>query len=769
MFMRMIAVAAFSALALAGAASAQDAAVPVSYRGHKLVSVDVKGPKDLMQLEQMGVSMACVPAPGQDQRYVLPPDAVRVLDDLHISYRVLSDDVQSLIDQEKTENEAAKANRDQSWFTAYHTLPEIDAYMTQLAALNPAIATRVTVGNSLEGRPIWAMRIQGPNAANNKAFIIICNQHAREWVSPAVGLWTMDRLITQYGVDSGVTALVNNVNWYIVATCNPDGYQYTISTDRLWRKNRRANAGGSFGVDINRNWSIGWSAPEGGNSTLGSDETYRGTAAFSEPETAALRDWIATIPNKGAFMDLHSYSQLVLAPWGYTVALPPRQPEFNYITPDITNAVTNTFGVPYVGGPTATTIYIAAGTSSDWAYGVHNIYGYGMELRDTGTNGFTLPASQIIPNAQEVFNGLTVLANYLNVSFKVKVPTPPTLLSSSASTAVGVEAVAFNNSTIASGGANLYYRVGNSGPFTAVPLTGTAPSLTGVIPAAPCGQQVQYYAEVLPSGSLTPVRDPATAPAAVYSATSQNINVVANDDFQTANAGWVVNLDNTDTATTGRWNRMAPQQTNYQPGADHTPGVGTICWVTDGNAGTGDGSFDIDNGKTTLYSPVFDLSTNTTAKVGYWRWYDRATGSTDTFLVDVSNGGPWVNVETLGSTTNCPDCVGGWIYHEFQVSNFVTPTSTVRFRWVAQDQGTGQVVEAALDDFSVIATAPCAPPPCSGDINGDNAVNTADLTILLGNFGASVPPNTSGDFNGDGVVNTTDLTTLLGRFGATCP
>lgn len=768
MLTRMIAVAAFSALAFAGVASAQDAAVPVSYRGHKLVSVDVKSPKDLMQLEQMGVSMACVPAPGQDQRYVLPPDAVRVLDDLHISYRVLSDDVQSLIDQEKAENDAAKASRDQSWFTAYHTLPEIDAYMTQLAALNPAIATRFTVGTSLEGRPMWGMRIQGPNAASNRSLVIICNQHAREWVSPAVGMWVMDRLITLYGTDTQATNLVNSVNWYILPSVNPDGYQYTISTDRLWRKNRRNNGNGTFGVDINRNWSVGWSAPEGGNSTVGSDETYRGTAPFSEPETVALRDWMATVPNKGGFMDLHSYSQLVLAPWGYTVALPPRQAEFDYITPEMTAAVTNTFGVQYVGGPTATTIYIAAGTSSDWAFGTHNIYGYGMELRDTGANGFTLPASQIIPNATEVFNGLAVFANYLTINFKVKVPTPPTALSATASTNIAVSAVSFNNSTVASGGANLFYRVGTSGPFSSVPLTGTLPNLTAALPAAPCGQTVQYYAEVLPNGSLNPIRDPANAPATVYSGTAQNVVVVADDAFETATAGWAVNVDNTDNATTGRWNRMAPQATNYQPGADHTPS-GTICWVTDGNAGTGDGSFDVDGGKTTLYSPVFDLSVNTTAKVGYWRWYDRATGSTDTFLVDVSNGGPWVNVETLGSTTNCPDCVGGWIYHEFQVSNFVTPTSTVRVRWVAQDQGTGQVVEAALDDFSVIATSPCTPPPCSGDINGDNAVNTADLTILLGNFGASVPPNTSGDFNGDGVVNTTDLTTLLGRFGATCP
>lgn len=763
----LVGVVAGLACLVLGATAAGEGEAVVSYRGHRLVSVDVRGPKDLMQLEQLGISMECIPAPGA-QRYVLPPEAMGVLDDLKIPYRVLNNDVQALIDQEKAENEAAKANRDQSWFTAYRNLAEIDAYMNDLVALNPAIASRSVIGNSLEGRPIWAMRIQGPNAASKRSFVIICNQHAREWVSPMVGLWTMDRLITLYGSDPVVTALVNNVNWYIVPTCNPDGYQYTISTNRLWRKNRRNNGNGTFGVDLNRNWSVGWSAPEGGNSTITSDETYRGTAPFSEPEAVALRDWVNSIPNKGAFMDLHSYSQLVLAPQGYTVALPARQAEFAIMTPEITNAITNTFGVPYVGGPTATTIYIAAGTSSDWAYGVHDIYGYGAELRDTGTNGFTLPANQIIPNAVEVFNGLAVLANFLNETFRVKIPSPPSVVSSSVATPINVDAVGFNGSTIAPGGAKLYYRSGSSGAFTPVVLTGAAPALVGALPPMPCGQPVEYYAEVTPQGGGAPVRDPANAPASVYSASVQNISVVVNDPFETATPGWATNIDSTDTATTGRWNRMAPQATTYQPGSDHTPGAGTICWVTDGNAGTGDGSFDIDGGKTSLYSPVLDLSGYPEAVVGYWRWFSKSGGATntqDTFVVSVSNGGAYVQVENVPYA----ESTGGWFYKEFRVADYVSPTSTVRVRFVAQDIGTGHVVEAALDDFSIVSTAPCAPPTCLGDINGDGQVNTGDLTLLLGGFGSSVPPGTGGDLNGDGLVNTGDLTLLLGRFGTSCP
>jgi len=752
-----------SLLGVCGSVAAAEPVESVSYRGHKLVTVDVKTPKELLMLEQMGINLACIPATGP-QKYVLPPDAVEVLRDLEIGFRIEAEDMQAVLDLEKAINEEAKAVRGAAFHTAYHTLTEIDQFLTDTVAINPAIASRTTIGNSLEGRPIWAVRIAGPNAATNKSFVIVCGIHAREWISPATGLWSIDKLISEYGVNQATTDLVNSVNWYIVPSMNPDGYQFT-QTNRLWRKNRRANAGGSIGVDLNRNFSVGWNAPEGGNSTVGSDETYRGTAAFSEPESQVVRDWVNTIPNLGAFMDIHSYSQLVLAPQGYTIALPARQPEFAFITPELTNAINSTFGTVYVGGPTATTIYVAAGTTSDWAYGAKNVYGYGIECRDTGTFGFELPPNQIIPNATEVFNGLAVLANYLNVRFKVEVPAPAVEVSSTQTTTVSVNAVAFNGATAAPGGLRLFTRVGSSGPFTQSALGGTVPSLTATLPVTPCGSTLEYYMEVQAVDG-TVVRSPAGT--GVYSALSANVVALLNDEFETANAGWQVNIDNTDTATTGRWARGVPQATAQQPGSDHTAGAGTQCWVTDPVAGTNAGSFDIDNGKTSLYSETLDLSTNPTAVIGYWRWFSKTGGPTntgDTFVVSVSNGGPYVQVENVPYAQS----TGGWFYNEFQVSNFVTPTSTVRVRFVAQDVSPGNVVEAALDDFGVRATNPCPPAGCFGDLNGDNSVNTADLTAFLGAFGTSVAPGTGGDLNGDGVVNTADLTAFLGAFGTSCP
>lgn len=754
-----------AALSLASISNAE-APAPAKYRDHKLVTVNVQTPKQLMALEQVGVALACVPSMGE-QRYVVPPEGIQVLRDMGVTFRIDAEDTQALIDREREENEAAKAVRGAAFHTAYHTLAEIDQFLTDTVAINPAIASRSVIGNSLEGRPIWAVRIAGPNAASNRSFAIVCNIHAREWISPAVGLWTIDKLISEYGTNQQVTDLINSVNWYIVPTMNPDGYQYTLGPDRLWRKNRRANSGGSIGVDLNRNFSVGWSAPEGGNSTSGSSDTYRGPSAFSEPESQVIRDWFNALPNKGAFLDIHSYSQLVLAPWGYTIALPPRMDEFNYITPEVTNAISNTFNVPYVGGPTATTIYVAAGTTSDWAFGTHNCYGYGMELRDTGTFGFQLPANQIIPTATEVWNGLAVMGQYLNVRFKVNVPLPPAEVSSTQTTTVPVSVVAFNGTTAASGGLRLFSRIGNTGPFTQSALTGSLPSLAATLPTTPCGATLEYYVEVQAADGAI-VRSPVNAPASVYTATSANLSVVAADDFEAADAGWQVNIDNTDTATTGRWARGVPQQTNYQPNGDHTPGPGTQCWITDPAAGTNDGSFDIDGGKTSLYSETLDLSANPTAIVSYYRWFDKSGGATntaDSFIISVSNGGAYVTVENVPFA----ESEGGWYYKEFRVSDFVTPTSTVRVRFVATDANPGNVVEAAIDDFHVRATAPCPPSGCPGDLTGDNTVNTADLAAFLGGFGTSVTPGTGGDLNNDGIINTADLAAFLGLFGTSCP
>ncbi|HYE03801.1 MAG TPA: choice-of-anchor B family protein [Phycisphaerales bacterium] len=307
----------------------------------------------------------------------------------------------------------------------------------------------------------------------------------------------------------------------------------------------------------------------------------------------------------------------------------------------------------------------------------------------------------------------------------------------------------------------------NGGPFTATPMTDVGGGVfQGDLPAAACLSTVDYYVTARNTLSTAIYSDPVTAPASTYETTvASSIVTVFADDME-IDRGWTVGAP-TDTATLGIWNRMDPQPTPAQPGDDHTPAPGTICWVTDGNAGTGSGAFDVDGGGTTLTSPVLNLAGTNEARVGYWRWYSNSAGGApnqDTFVVWVSNndGSTWTLAETVGPFQ---DAGGGWVYHELRVADFVTPTSTVRLRFRAADFGAGSLVEAALDDFVVLDLR--CDVPCPADFDDDGLVTTADITAFLSAWFADLATGTlNANFNGDAVVNSADISAFLGAWFA---
>ena len=146
-----------------------------------------------------------------------------------------------------------------------------------------------------------------------------CQIHAREWISGAVCQYLVDHLVNNYRVDPEITALLDTVELIVVPFVNPDGYVFTWSDSRLWRKNREPNPGSScVGTDLNRNYADHWG--EGGGSTNPCSETYEGSRAFSGTEAAQTSQYFsANAPILGA-IDWHAYSQLMLRPWGWTQA-----------------------------------------------------------------------------------------------------------------------------------------------------------------------------------------------------------------------------------------------------------------------------------------------------------------------------------------------------------------------------------------------------------------------------------------------------------------
>ncbi|MGQ9810582.1 MAG: M28 family peptidase [bacterium] len=244
----------------------------------------------------------------------------------------------------------------------------------------------------------------------------------------------------------------------------------------------------------------------------------------------------------------------------------------------------------------------------------------------------------------------------------------------------------------------VFYSVGQSWNELAMQPTGNPDEYEAYIPAQPGGTWVNYYIFAADSEGHSVV-DPNGAPDTSYRFFVGTITTAVFHDFET-DQGWTVGAPDDD-ATTGIWNRCDPQATVAQPEDDHTPDPGVNAYITDCRAGSSQGSYDVDNGKTTLFSPIFDLSSYPNAWVRYYRWYSNDTGAapeTDSWIVDVSNDGGlnWVRLETLGSSDRT------WRLVERNIVDYVELTSQIKFRFIASDSDPGSIVEAGLDDFSIV-------------------------------------------------------------------
>ncbi|MFZ1947489.1 MAG: M28 family peptidase [bacterium] len=258
------------------------------------------------------------------------------------------------------------------------------------------------------------------------------------------------------------------------------------------------------------------------------------------------------------------------------------------------------------------------------------------------------------------------------------------------------------------------YSTGSGWSTLTMSSTANPDEFAASIPAQPGGTWVDYYiiAEDTDGNRAT---SPTGAPATVNTFFVGTITTVFADDFET-NKGWTVGAAG-DNATTGLWERCDPQATSAQPEDDHTAAPGVNAYITQCAAGSSQGSYDVDGGKTTLLSPVLDLSDCLNATVRYHRWYSNDTGSNpeaDDWVVDVSadSGNTWVRIELLESSDRA------WGYIERDLAAYIELTSLVRFRFVAADTGSGSIVEAGLDDFSIVSYQDASSGVAAGDPTG---------------------------------------------------
>ncbi|XP_071574831.1 zinc carboxypeptidase-like [Temnothorax nylanderi] len=329
------------------------------------------------------------------------PEFHELMAQIKAPHQIYVENVQTLVDQ--TTNRSTSKSFD---FEGYHTLWEIYENLDDLAKQYPGKVEVVVGGKTYEGRQIKGVKVSFK--ANNPGIFIEGGNHAREWISPATVMYILHQLLTS--TDPEIRDLAESHDWYIFPVFNPDGYVYTHTTNRMWRKTRELH-GLSFcrGSDPNRNWGYKWGT--GGSSFFPCSETYAGSAPFSDIETKSMSEYIKSISDKFyAYISFHSYSQLLMFPYGYTKAHLENYEDSYAIGTKSADALKKRYGTEYQVGDIADTVYVASGSTLDYIKGVyHKPIAYVYELRDQGRYGFLLPPEQIIPTGQETLDSLVVM------------------------------------------------------------------------------------------------------------------------------------------------------------------------------------------------------------------------------------------------------------------------------------------------------------------------------------------------------------------------
>jgi len=285
----------------------------------------------------------------------------------------------------------------------YHSAESLVQDLRQLAESRPNIAELRQIGQSIEGRPIHVLRIGDRRGGTPKILFMGCH-HAREWISVEVPFLLGKELIERAD-EPEIAGWLSRGEIWVAPMVNPDGHEYCRTAERLWRKNRRRNSDGSTGVDPNRNYGYMWGVLDVPTSShVPSDETYVGPRAFSEPETQAVRDLVACERFVGV-ITYHSYSQLILYPWGFTDRPVPDSHDRELMTglaEEMQALIRGVHGTVYTPEQSSA-LYPTAGDTTDWTYGTYGIPSFTIELRPLTIQegGFILPASQIRPTWEE--------------------------------------------------------------------------------------------------------------------------------------------------------------------------------------------------------------------------------------------------------------------------------------------------------------------------------------------------------------------------------
>ncbi len=335
---------------------------------------------------------------------------LRELQRLGITYNVVVDDLATFYMQRSAAD--SPLGFGYGSMGGFYTLAEANAQLDSMRLLFPhLITTKDTIGRTVQNRPIWLVKIGSAQSSGKPEALYTALHHAREPQGMMTLMYYMWWLLQNYGTNAEATYLVNNRQMYFIPVVNPDGYEYNRTTNPsgggMWRKNRKDN-GGSYGVDLNRNYGPYemWNASNGGSSTSPSSDTYRGPEHFSEPETQTIDRFMRSHNIKTCF-NYHTYSNLLIYPWGYLS----RESADSVTFRDWAYAMTS--ANRYTAGTDLQTVaYSTRGNSDDYMFGDSTKSKTWAMTPEVGSTGFWPTQSEIFPLAIENLHQNKLLAYF---------------------------------------------------------------------------------------------------------------------------------------------------------------------------------------------------------------------------------------------------------------------------------------------------------------------------------------------------------------------
>lgn len=345
--------------------------------------------------------------PGQKLTILVGAQKVADFEDLlqsyNVSHRLLHSNFQALIDVSYQEVAPENTPADQYNWKQFFRLENIYAWLEKVSQDHPGVVTLLDLGESTQGVPIKGVRIAF-GGENLTSVFVEGGIHAREWIAPATATYFIDQLL--HSNDASVHALARAHNWIIFPVVNPDGYRYTFTGDRMWRKNRQL-FGICRGVDLNRNFPLHWNTTGASGNPCHYD--FSGPLPASEVETQRIIQFLDAhvLPDRiRTFLALHSYSQLIMFPYGHSAERVDNYDDLKEIGQLAAGRIKEISGRDYKSGSIYETIYPSSGGSKDYAHGQLKVpITFSFELRGPpdAREMFILPAKEIEPTAREAF------------------------------------------------------------------------------------------------------------------------------------------------------------------------------------------------------------------------------------------------------------------------------------------------------------------------------------------------------------------------------